>query len=190
MRTLREFREAADLWCRGRLWWPRAPFLLWFAWILVRHLADAEYQSLWKPLNLGIHELGHVLLGCGGEFVSIAGGSLVQCLAPVVSAAMFRRQGDLFAIAVCAGWLSTNLFDVATYAGDARAMQLPIVTPGGGEAIHDWNYLLSTLGLLEWDGAVALALRAAAVATMLASLAAGGWLCHRMARPGPCVPVV
>ena len=35
---------------------------------------------------------------------------------------MFWKQRDLFAIAVAFAWLGTNLFEVATYAADARTM--------------------------------------------------------------------
>ena len=56
------------------------------------------------------------------------------------------QQRDVFAVAFAWGWLATNLFEVATYAGDAVAMSLPLVTPGGGHAIHDWNYVLGAWG--------------------------------------------
>ena len=59
---------------------------------------------------------------------------------PVLSMAMFWRQRDFFAIAVCFGWLSENLFDVATYAGDARSRHLHLITPGGdrGTTTRPW----------------------------------------------------
>ena len=28
-------------WCRGRMWYVRLPILIWFAYILVNHLADS-----------------------------------------------------------------------------------------------------------------------------------------------------
>jgi hypothetical protein len=44
---------------------------------------------------------------------------------------------------------------ISLYAKDAQAMALPLVSVGGGEdTIHDWNYLLTKLGLLRWDHAV------------------------------------
>lgn len=180
--SLESLRRDAAGWCQGRSWALRAPLLLWFGWILLRHWGDPSYQSLFKPLNLGLHELGHLLLSPFGEFATLAGGSLVQCAAPLVAVVMFRFQGDFFAIAVSFGWLSTNLFDVATYVGDARSKALQLVTPFGGHPIHDWNYLLSRLGLLEWDGTFAFLLRGAATFTMLFGLTAGAWLLWRMFR--------
>ena len=182
---LRSLRDEAVGWCRGRSWVPRAPLLLGFLWIFVRHLGNPTHQSLFNPLNLGIHELGHLVFGPFGRFPGLLGGSLAQCLAPAASAVMFLVAGDFFAIAVCCGWLSTNLFDVATYAGDARAMTLQLVTPFGGHPIHDWNYLLARLGLLEWDLSLALLLRSAATASMGLCLVGGGWLLWQMFRRNP-----
>jgi hypothetical protein len=96
---------------------------------------------------------------------------------------MFLRQRDYFAVAVAFGWLSTNLFDVATYAGDARAQDLSLVSPGIGDVIHDWNYLLGKTGLLQADQTIAFLIRAGAVASMAVCLAGGAWLLWRMIRP-------
>jgi hypothetical protein len=170
-------------WCHGRMWYVRLPLLVWFAYILVNHIADPMYQSLFKSLNLGIHELGHPLFSYFGEFMHAAGGTILQCAAPVAAMVMFARMRDYFAIAVCFGWLSTNLFDVATYVADARARVLPLVTPGRWEAQHDWYYMLGRLGMLHWDGTLAFLLRVAAVATMLICLVGGGYLLWRMYRP-------
>jgi hypothetical protein len=95
----------------------------------------------------------------------------------------FYRQKDFFALALCFGWLSTALFDVARYAGDARAMVIPLVAPfgGGDEGVsHDWNYLLGQLGILEFDQAVAFVFRSLAVVSMLVALGGASWLLWQM----------
>jgi len=178
---VRDFFEDARAWCKGRLPYFRLLLLVFFAYILIRHLGDSEYQSIFKPLNLGIHELGHVVFGIFGEFIGIAGGSLLQCLVPLASIAMFYSQRDYFAIAISFGWLSTNLFDVAVYLGDARAMDLPLVSPFAGDAIiHDWNYLLGAMGLLNADTTIAFLVRLAAIFSMLLCLIYGGWIIKQM----------
>jgi hypothetical protein len=168
--------------CANRYWLPRVPFLILFSYILARHLGDPGYQSIFKPLNLGIHELGHYVFMPLGKFLEIAGGTILQCLVPVAAMGMFLRQRDLFAIAVSLGWLGTSFFDVAIYAGDARAMGLPLVSPGGGHVIHDWNYLLGRLGILESDKFIARGFQVAATCSMAICLAAGIWLLWLMAR--------
>ncbi len=173
--------EALD-WARGRSGWPRLPLLLWFAYILVRHLREPRYESLFGGLNLGIHELGHLVFAPFGEFVGVAGGTILQLAAPLVAGALFRRQRDWFAMAVASCWLSTNLFSVARYAGDARARRLPLVSPTSGDPLHDWGFMLGRLGLLRRDTVIAGGLRFLAIVAMLAGLAAGGWLVWHMVR--------
>jgi len=177
-------KEQIEEACKGRLWWVRIPFLLFFAYVLVNHLRDPMYCSIFKPLNLGLHELGHIIFRLFGRFLEIAGGSLLQCLVPIGSVFMFYRQRDFFAIAICLGWLSINLFDVAVYVGDARKMELPLVSPfgGGGYVIHDWNYLLRRMGWLQYDTMLAFILRGFAVIYMLICLVAGAWIIYQMFR--------
>lgn len=178
-------RGAVEDWCEGRSWLVRAPLVLWLAWMGVRHLLDPDYASLFGGLNLGIHEAGHLVFGLlGGDFLTAAGGTLLQCAAPVAAALMFVRQPDYFAAAFCGGWLSTNLYGIATYVADARELDLPLVSVGGGdsEADHDWSYLLGELHLLEQDTALSTALRVLAFVVMWGSIALQAWMLRRMAR--------
>ncbi len=172
----------AAAWAEGRNGWVRLPLLLWFAWIFSRHLRDPDYQSLFGGLDLAIHEAGHIVFGPLGDFMAVAGGTILQLAAPLIAGFLFLRQRDWFAIAVAGCWLSLNLFDVARYASDARAQELPLVSPTSGDPIHDWGYMLGRIGMLHHDLAIARALRGLAIATMLAGLAAGGWLVWRMLR--------
>ncbi len=170
------FLENAREWCGGRFWPLRLLLLIYFLFVFVNHMRDPMYQSWFKPINLGIHELGHLIFRPFGEFVMILGGTFWQCIAPVVSFFMFYKQKDYFALAISFCWLSTNFYDVATYIADARAQALPLVTPFGiGAIIHDWNYMLSRLGLLESDTAIAAFVRLLAAVSMLAGLVWGSW---------------
>ncbi len=172
----------AAAWAEGRNGWVRLPVLVWFAWILSRHLRDPDYQSLFGGLDLAIHEAGHIVFGPLGDIMGVAGGTILQLAAPLIAGFLFLRQRDWFAIAVASCWLSVNLFDVARYAGDARAQALPLVSPTSGDPIHDWGYLLGRIGMLHDDLIIARGIRALAVLTMLAGLVAGGWLVWRMLR--------
>ncbi len=182
---LASLRTGALAWTRGRLWYVRFPLLLWLGNIFRHQLRDQDYASLFAGLNLGIHELGHFVFAPLGEFMGMAGGSILQCLAPIVAAWIFWRQEDYFAISVAWCWLGINLFEVARYAADARSQILPLVSPVSGDPIHDWNYLLGTLGLLRQDQAIAGAIRALASASTLVGLGTGAWLLWKMYRPEP-----
>lgn len=159
-----------DRWCQGRWWHIRTPALLFFAFTWIQHAGDSMYQSMFKGLNLGIHELGHYVFGPIGDLMGAWGGSLLQCLIPIIAMAMFLKQRDYFAIAFAWGWLGTNFFEVSTYVADAVRMELPLVTPGGGHAIHDWNYILGDLGWLMKTQSLAELHRTAGHASFLVCL--------------------
>lgn len=185
--NLRALQAEAAAWCAGRSWpWWRAGLLAYLAWAGVQHLRDPVYASFFGGITLGIHELGHLLFAFGGRFLGTAGGSIAQVAAPAVAAWLLYRQRDFFGVAVGGAWESFSLWNLAAYVGDARARDLPLVgfVP---DPIHDWNWLLSTLGILSWDRGLAALIRIAAFSIWAASMALGGWLCWKMAavRPPP-----
>lgn len=145
-------------------WWPRALLVTFFLYLLVRYILDLNYFNVFfYGINLGIHEAGHyVVFRFFGQFMSTIGGSLLECLAPILAIATFYRKRDFFAISFCFGWLATALFDTATYIADAQEMSLPLLF---GE--HDWNIILSKFGLLQYDDAIAMGVRFLALASMM-----------------------
>ena len=174
-------RNEAVEWCKGKNWQVRSLFLIWFAYVLVRHWGNPDYRSILGALNLGLHELGHFVFSFLGEFVEILGGTLLQVLAPLFGVINFYRQGEFFGMALSFGWLSTSFFEAATYVADARAMDLPLVSPFGGDnTIHDWNYILTRLDMLQYDAGFAFLFRCAATVAMFICLVSGLWLLLQM----------
>lgn len=163
--------------------WLRVPVLVWFVWIFWHHLRDPLYTSLWNGLNLVFHEMGHALfMWSGSEFWTTAGGTILEWAVPLLAGVALWRQGERFGAAICLCWLATALYDSAAYAADARLHVLPLVSPFGlaGPEQHDWTNLLTHFGALEQDRVVALWLRRAAAAAMLAGLAWGLWVLRAM----------
>ena len=177
-----ELAEVIDEWCAGKSWWWRAILLLVLVREWLNYLSEPLYSGWFSPLTLGIHELGHLIFSPFGEWLTVAGGSIAQAAAPLISAALFFRQPDFFAIAICGGWFSSALFDMAIYMADATKLELDVVTIGGEEPItpNDWRYLLQRAGLLLWDQRLAQALRMVASLVMLASLVYACWLFWKM----------
>lgn len=180
---LDELRQEATGWCQGRNWLVRVPLLAACIYIIVRHMCDQDYSSILAPLNLGIHELGHMVFAVLGQWPGVAGGTLLQLAVPVIGFFNFYAQRDFFAISLMFGWLSVNFFEVARYAGDARSMLLPLVSVGGQETvIHDWNYMLGGLGVLPWDTSIAGVIRVCAVLLAVCGIITGSWLLWQMKR--------
>lgn len=164
------------MWSAGRMRLPRALLLLACAWIFYRHLQDPLYGGIVKGLNLAIHEIGHVLFGFFGVFIGIMGGTVLQLAAPLITAWLFYRQRDFFAIAIALCWLGTSFFDVAVYAADARAGDLPLVGLGGADPEHDWFIMLAETDLLNHDQTIGGLFRWLGISSFLAGIGFGAWL--------------
>jgi len=146
--------------------------ILWVLAAGALGIAAGRFNAwLLDNVNLVFHEAGHVIFGLGGEFIGILGGSLMQILIPVVCGVALLRRGDHFGVALCGLWTGQSMVNVAIYVGDARQLALPLL--GGEHVIHDWNYLLGRLGLLEWDRFLAGMITLMAVLTILASAVLG-----------------
>ncbi len=96
-------------------------------------------------VDLGVHELGHMLVMGGPSMLHFLAGSLLQVAVPAALAVYFGwRQRDWAGAGFCAAWAGTSAWDVSVYIADAPVQALPLI--GGGT--HDWAYLLGPQG---WD---------------------------------------
>jgi hypothetical protein len=125
--------------------------------------------------NLVFHEAGHVIFGFFGRFMTVLGGSLFQCLVPVICAIAFLRQRNPFAAALCVWWAGENLLDVAPYIADARALQLVLIGGHTGAEVegHDWEYILTELGWMQRDITLGLTAYRLGLVTMAGALVWG-----------------
>jgi hypothetical protein len=168
-------------------WVWRLPLLLWLGWTGWRYLADPEYWSIFSGIIFGSHEFGHLFFAPLGEFMTVAGGSLMQLLVPLGAAALFLVRKDWFGVVVAGCWLSFSLSNLAVYIGDAVAQELPLVSMSPDAGGHDWYYLLDHFSLLACDLHLALLTRRLSLIVLAASFIWGLWTCLRPA-PKPFAP--
>ena len=169
----------------------RGVLLLLLAFYTVRlltHPIASNYvgETFLHLVNLPFHEAGHILFSPFGRFLQVAGGTIMQLLVPAAVAVSFLVRRDRFGAAVALWWLGESMADVAPYADDARAGQLPLlggVTGSEVEDYHDWEVMLGKLGLLFWDHAIGRFFFVAGIAVMIAALAWGAVLSYRTTRP-------
>jgi len=110
--------------------------------------------------NLVVHEGGHVLFGWFGRTLGLWGGTLLQWLVPFLLAAYFFFQRQIAGYAFSLFFFFENWLYTATYMADARAMALPLVTTGDTDYVeHDWNTIFTSLGVLQYDTAIAAVVR-------------------------------
>jgi hypothetical protein len=102
-------------------------------------------------VNLPFHESGHIIFGPFGETIQFLGGTIGQLMWPFILIIYFMIRGERLSASFCLFWLGENFLNINKYVADARSMALPLV--GGG--IHDWNFLLSKWGALQYDHKIA-----------------------------------
>ena len=119
---------------------------VYFLWIAYNPMAG----SFLDMVDLPIHETGHLLFRLFGEFMMVAGGSLFQVIVPAVFVGYFYWHEKYYSAAIVLFWVGQSILNVFVYAADAVVMQLVLTSglTGSEGSFHDWNYLLTTTGLI------------------------------------------
>lgn len=126
--------------------WLGTFFLLPIIVYLILHIGNFLFIDY---LNLLIHEGGHGVFKIFGGFIYTLGGTLMQIIIPLMFVVYYFLTKKKFLTQIFLIWLGENFFNISVYASDARSKKLPLL--GGNNVYHDWNYLLSKTGLLEYD---------------------------------------
>jgi hypothetical protein len=113
--------------------------------------SKGEYTLL-DYADLIIHEAGHFFFRVFGEFLYMAGGTMMQIVFPLFIALYFLKNLYLPGFQIFLFWLAHNLINISVYAADAETRVLPLL----GHGKHDWYYLLSKLGILSYAEIVGL----------------------------------
>lgn len=121
--------------------------------------------------NLIVHEAGHLIFSFTGDFLHSAMGPGIQVLLPLCIALYVLAHKQPFAGAFCLMWFGESMTNVSVYAGDAIAMQLPLL--GGSEVTHDWNYLLTSTHMLADTVSIAHTLYMIGICGVLSGIAVG-----------------
>jgi hypothetical protein len=129
---------------------------LWgFSFFLTPVNSQTINDSFLHLINLPFHEAGHILFSVFGRFMGSLGGTLGQMLVPIICLSAFLWKKDPFSASICLWWLGQNFIDISPYIDDARAGVIPLLGGNTGQTapygFHDWNYLLTEAGLLEYD---------------------------------------
>ena len=128
-------------------------------------------------VNLIVHEAGHLLFSYLGYTLMIWGGTILQLFVPLALAAYFAYLRQPAATAFCGFFFFENFLYISVYMADARAQALPLVTVGDSDYVeHDWNYIFSSLGVLQHDLGIAAVVGFLGWLGMIATM---GWLAWR-----------
>lgn len=144
-----------------------------FAGLLAIYIFSIAYDpmqgSFLDMVDLPIHETGHLLFRLFGEFMMIAGGSLFQVIVPAVFVGYFWWHEKYYSAAIVLFWVGQSIINVYVYAADAVVMQLVLTSgmTGSEGGFHDWNYMLTALGLIDSTKIIAGLIRMAGTLTIV-----------------------
>lgn len=120
--------------------------------LMVRAFVFDAHIPMLAYVDLGFHELGHMLAIPLGTVPHFLAGSGTQMAVPVGLAAYFwRKAGDGAAAGLMLAWAATSFQNTSVYIADAPTRFLPLL--GGGT--HDWWFLLSRWDALHLAGGLA-----------------------------------
>jgi len=104
----------------------------WFAFV-----RGTNVPLLWM-VDLGFHELGHLVTRWLPEVVMAMMGSISQVAVPLgIAVYFFWIRRDLLAGALCVAWAATSAQNASVYIADAPYQRLQLI---GG--FHDWAFVL------------------------------------------------
>ena len=136
-------------------------------WALLR----ADRVPVLSLVNLGFHELGHLVTYPFPDLFTAVMGSVVQVMVPLSLAGYFAwRSRDLLGAGLCLAWAGGSAQEVSVYIADAPYQQLQLI---GGE--HDWAFILNRLSAMDAAQTVATAVLVLAWALTLGGIGACVW---------------
>jgi hypothetical protein len=146
-------------------------WLVFYALMLVSVAMNGTLAHLVDLVFLPIHEGGHLLFRFFGEWIMVAGGTFLQLFVPFALAVYFIFRRQLPGTAFCAFFFFEQFLPVAIYMADARCQCLEYVTVGDPDnAVHDWFYLFSSVGVVAHDTQIASVVRGLGWIGMLATV--------------------
>lgn len=119
-----------------------------FGWYAFVREVSVPLLSL---VDLGFHELGHMLTYPFPDLVTASMGSIAQIAVPFGLGVYFATvRRDTLGFSFCLAWAGASAQNVSVYVADAPFQALPLI---GGE--HDWAFILDRLERVQDAAAIA-----------------------------------
>lgn len=126
-----------------------------FAAVIALQGLTGECFFFLHSVDLPFHEAGHVIFGLISSHLLIIGGSLGQLAFPVITGGYFFLHGKPASLFISTVWGVENLWCIARYMADSRALVLPLLSGSTDGEGHDWRNLFSQWGVLHKDTQIA-----------------------------------
>jgi hypothetical protein len=157
-------------------------WMIFYVLFLVHVYNQHGGQTWFDAANLITHESGHMLFSYFGQTLMIWGGTIMQLLVPILLAISFAYRGQTAGAIFCLFFFFENFIGIALYMADARDRVLPLVSVGvASDEVtgHDWNWIFSSLGILQYDTRIGGVVRMLGWAGMLGIVGLLVWMLMR-----------
>jgi hypothetical protein len=132
-------------------------------------------------VNLMIHEAGHMFFSWAGDTIMLLGGTLGELIVPLLCAAAFFYQRQIYGFAFSLFWFFENFLYIGTYMADARTSALPLVNSDES----DWTILFTQWNILIHDQQIGHFVRVLGWLGMLSTIAWLAYQTYRSNQPAP-----
>jgi len=130
-----------------------------------------SFHSLISNANMIVHEAGHgvcYLLPCP-QFFTMLNGTLFQLALPLLFIYYYKKRKNKILTGLGFIWFAQNLVYVAWYMSYSQTPNLYPFFIEGNNVTHDFWYMFSQLGILEYDWLISGFVRAAAIVILLSA---------------------
>lgn len=176
-------------WCAQK----RANLVGYFVVVLVGlflayRVYTRDYSHMFPTsfLDLGIHELGHILTRFLGNAISIPMGTVAQWALPTFVVWKFLNQREYIGVGFSLLWLAHSITYSQWYCQDAaRGVTHEIQGRDifGGEWIHDYYYMLTHTGLITHANSLSFLMWSVALCIATLAVVMFGFLIFWMIKP-------
>ena len=147
---------------RGKNWALNAIPATLLGWTFMSYALRPDMIGVLDYVSVFVHRMGHTIWGTlmsnTGYYM---GGIFFQLMIPLALVEFFRRRSNPFHTAVACGFLCTNFLWLSRYVEGAQDGTFPRGL--GQELLHDWQFILETLGMLQFSGNIAWLMHAGAM---------------------------
>ena len=123
-------------------------------------------------IEFGVHEASHIVTAFLPSIFTAAAGSIGEVSFTILLAVAVFRAKSYFAGAFSLLWVMLAMNSAGAYMADARTQQMQLVGLGP-DPQHDWHYVFSQLGWLDWDTVIGNTVRVMGDVTGLVGIAIG-----------------
>lgn len=141
-------------------------------------------MPLLSLVDLGFHELGHLLTYPFPDVVTAMMGSVTQVMVPLGIALYFLLlRRERLGGGLCLAWAATSAQNASVYIADAPVQALPLL----GEGMHDWAFVLGRFDAIDGAATVAAIVKGFGLALLFAGFAVCVWnlFANDVPTPGP-----